>query len=194
MKLKGTQELSHFFGLAAALFLVWLLLSGKLEPKYILFGVVASLATSFICMPFLTVPSVDKKTQFFLLRGNPVKVVLYFFWLLKEVVVSSLTVSREILRPRMRCQPQVVAFSMPLVNPVARAILANSITLTPGTITLSVSDEGVFLVHALTDQMADSLLEGTMARKVAALYEETCAFVPLSARQPVPETKEGGVV
>ena len=57
-------------------------------------------------------------------------------------------------------------------NPAARAILANSITLTPGTVTIDIYDSGVFSVHALNRKFADGLLSGDMQKRIAKLYGE----------------------
>ena len=54
----------------------------------------------------------------------------------------------------------------------ATSVLINSIILTPGTVTVEVSDEKHFVVHALTDDAAGGLLEGTMQRKIAELFGE----------------------
>ena len=74
----------------------------------------------------------------------------------------------------------MIYFKMDYENPTAAALLSTSITLTPGTITLDVDDEGVFQVHALTEATAGGLMTGVMQRKIAALYGETCSFVPLT--------------
>ena len=63
--------------------------------------------------------------------------------------------------------------------------LANSITLTPGTITLDVLEDGVFEVHALTAEAEASLMSGVMAKKTAWLYGENCAFTPLPGKKKV---------
>ena len=64
-------------------------------------------------------------------------------------------------------------------NPMAKVLLANSITLTPGTVTINVTPEGIYEVHALTDGAAEGLLSGAMPRKVAELFGEKFDFMVL---------------
>ena len=65
---------------------------------------------------------------------------------------------------------------MPIENPRASVILANSIILTPGTITVDVMEGGIFEVHAIDKKAAEDMLSGTMPRKVASLFGEKCEF------------------
>ena len=66
---------------------------------------------------------------------------------------------------------------------MATVVLANSITLTPGTITMNVTDDGLFEVHALTDGAAEGLLDGSMQKKVAELFNEQYVFEPLGEEE-----------
>ena len=65
----------------------------------------------------------------------------------------------------------------------ARFVLANSITLTPGTITIEITEDGIYSVHALTGELKEGLLDGSMQQKVAWLYKETINFSPVSAEE-----------
>ena len=168
----------------AILFLVWMLLSGKWEWKFVIFGIVASLAIAYICTPFLIVTGSNKK-QFYLFGCNPLKLLIYSAWLIKEIALSSLATTRLVLSPHMEYLPRIVYFSIPFKNPAATMFLANSITLTPGTITLDVLEDGVFEVHALTAEAEASLMSGVMAKKTAWLYGENCEFTPLPGKKKV---------
>lgn len=161
-----------------------MLLSGKWEWKFVIFGIVASLAVAYICTPFLIVTGRNKK-QFYLFGCNPLKLLIYSAWLIKEIVLSSLETTRLVLSPHMDYLPRIVYFSIPFENPAATMFLANSITLTPGTITLDVLEDGVFEVHALTAEAEASLMSGVMAKKTAWLYGENCAFTPLPGKKKV---------
>ncbi len=92
----------------------------------------------------------------------------YVPWLLWEILKSNLHVVRVILTPSLPIRPQLVRVDASQEGELAQVVYANSITLTPGTITLDVRN-GKFLVHALTDVTAEGLREGTMDRKCAAL-------------------------
>ena len=181
---KGQRiRLSHLPGLSLGLFCVWILLSGKLEIKFLIVGFLAAMIISYICLPFLTVKRPGSNEEFFVFSVSIYKAIRYILWLLKEITKASLDVSREILKKEMDYIPRIIYFSMPFKNPVASVILANSIILTPGTITFDVTQEGVFEVHSLNKYAADDLLTGEMARKVAWLFGETCEFTPLPEKE-----------
>lgn len=177
MRKRQKQKLSHLFGLTIGLFVIWILLSGKFEVKFLLIGLFSSLIISFICLPFLIIKSEDK--EFFVFGVNYLKFFPYCLWLLGEIFKSSLDVIHEILKIHMDYVPRIVYFSMPYENPMASVVLANSIILTPGTITIDVMEGGVFEVHALNKHAADDMLSGEMPRRVAALFGETCEFKAL---------------
>ena len=79
---------------------------------------------------------------------------------------------------REEIKPSVVWFKIYYDNPLAIALLANSITLTPGTITVDVTD-GIFSVHALTKSAAEGLLDGSMQAKIAWVYDEPSETEPI---------------
>jgi multicomponent Na+:H+ antiporter subunit E len=95
-------------------------------------------------------------------------VVLYLPWLLKEIVASNLTVAKLVLRPKLRVSPCVVRVKATQRGEGARVLFANSITLTPGTISMGTEKDAI-IVHALTREIADGLLSGEMDRRVTAL-------------------------
>lgn len=176
-KVNGSP-LAYFVELSAFLFVLWLMLSGRTEPKVLILGSVFSLLTAYICAPFLTVKNEKTGKEFFLLRVNFLKLFSYYFWLLKEIFISGLEVTKTILK-KSEFAPKVVYFKMDYENPTAAALLAASITLTPGTITLDISKSGVYEVYALNGRCAEGLLEGTMQKKIAGVYKETCEYRPL---------------
>ena len=96
-------------------------------------------------------------------------VLTYWAWLLKEIVVSSIQVSRIILSPKLQIQPQFITVKSLARSDVGQVIFGNSITLTPGTMTSSISESGDVTVHALTQDGADGVLQGSMNLKVALL-------------------------
>ena len=179
MQRRQQQILSQFLGLALGLFAIWIMLSGQFETKFLIIGFFSSLAISYVCFPLLLIKGADGKKDFFVFGVNYLKLLLYFLWLIGEILKASLDVAKEIMKPHMDYEPRVVHFSMPYENPMASVVLANSIILTPGTITLDVTESGIFEVHALTKGAAEDLLSGKMAEKVAKLYGETCSFTPM---------------
>jgi multicomponent Na+:H+ antiporter subunit E len=87
---------------------------------------------------------------------------------MKEIVVSNLAVAKVILSPSLPIHPRIVRVAGKQKTPIGQVIYANSITLTPGTVTLDVRDDK-FLVHALTSDSAAGLLSGEMDERVARL-------------------------
>ncbi len=176
---KSRYPLSQFFGEAALLFFIWIVLSGRFELKFILTGLIGSILITCACRSFLTVYCQWSGHQFFMLRVNPIKAILYGLWLVKEIAKASLDTAKLVLSPKMNYTPQLVYFSMPFDNPAAAVLLANSITLTPGTITIDFNPSGIFTVHALTEEAGAGILTGEMANRVAEVYGDHCTFTDL---------------
>lgn len=148
--------------LAASLFVFWLLLSGIYTPFLVLAGLGASIAVALLA----------RRMEITDREGHPIHLALaalvYWPWLLKEIVKSGWQVSRIILDPRLPISPTLVRFKPSQKTPVALATHANSITLTPGTITVE-ADSEEFLVHALTREGAASVAGSEMDRRVSRL-------------------------
>lgn len=183
--------LIYFFKLFVVLFGIWILLSGKFEVKFLAAGLLTALGTAYLFLPLLTVENKRTGEPIYLLKGSLWKILGYGMWLVWEIMKSSLSATALVLRGRLDYTPRVVYFAMDFENPVATALLANSITLTPGTITLSVSEDGVFAVHAMTEACAAQLLNGEIQQKVARLYGESCSFVPLPERTLIARAENG---
>lgn len=154
------------------LYILWILLSGRIEARFLIEGFATAAVAATISLNAMWIPSKDGSKRFFLLDVRPVKFICYWLWLLKEIAKSSWGVSVAVLSPKMKINPQIVEFDYDYENPIAVSLLINSIILTPGTVTIDVADERHFTVHALTDDAAEGLLEGTMQRKIASLFNE----------------------
>jgi len=145
--------------LAVTLFLFWLLLSGLYTPFLVLSGLGAAIACAILGW---RMGAADPE-------GHPIDLTLgaisYWPWLVKEIVVSGLRVARIIIDPRLPISPALVRFTPSQKTIVGLVTHANSITLTPGTITVEVeADE--FLVHSLTREGATGLQDSEMDRRV----------------------------
>ena len=92
----------------------------------------------------------------------------YWLWLLVEIVKSSIEVARLILKPSLPISPTVVELDAATDSEVGQVIFANSITLSPGTVTLDV-DEGRTVVHCLTQEGAAALQNGEAQRRLREL-------------------------
>ena len=139
----------------------WLLWSGVYVPLVLGLGLASSLLALYLA----------QRMGFFergiyslhLLPGLP----RFWLWLLFEIVKANLSVAAVVLRPGKSLSPAVVDIETGS-GPIGRTLLANAITLTPGTVTLDV-DVGRLRVHCLTRAAADELLAGAMNRRVAAV-------------------------
>ncbi len=148
--------------LGLLLIAAWLLWSGLYKPLLLALGLVSCALTLYIAR---RMGHFDKDTFAFHYKF---RLPGFWAWLGREVVMSSLEVARVVLRPELKIDPRVVALDATDLTEFDQALLGNSITLTPGTLTLDVH-EGRLLVHALTPAGAAALEEGEMQRRVKAL-------------------------
>jgi len=148
--------------LAVLLIAAWVLWSGYLKPLLLGLGALSCLLTVWIVrrMGYFD----DENFAF----HYDWRLLGFWAWLGREVVVSSIEVARVVLRRRLVVEPKVVNIDGSGLGPVDLALLGNSITLTPGTLTLDVHEDRL-LVHALTADGAAALERGEMQRRVAAL-------------------------
>ncbi len=155
--------------LFAHLMAVWLLLSGHFTPTLITYGVLCCVGVVALMAHLRILDHEALPTHF------GIRPFLYLPWLLKEIVLSNLAVARVILSPSLPIHPRILRVTAGQKTEVGQVIYANSITLTPGTVTLDVRD-GHFLVHALTTESAAGLLSGEMDRRVTYLEENAARF------------------
>ncbi len=153
------------------LFGFWLLLSPKRDSFHLGLGaatalVVAVLAARLVAQP----PALGSTAGDQTLRQMPWhRFGRYLPWLGTRVVVASLEVAYIVLHPRLPISPRIVRITARYPHTLARLTLANSITLTPGTVTLDVEGD-TFVVHALTDEGGRATQDGAMADRVASLF------------------------
>jgi multicomponent Na+:H+ antiporter subunit E len=144
------------------LFAFWLLLSGYFTAFLIAAGVGSAIAVVLFA----------RRMELIDPEGHPISVwrltVSYWPWLLKEILKSGWDVSRAILDPRLPISPTLVRFRPSQRTAVGLVTHANSITLTPGTITVEAA-KGEFLVHALTASGAAGVVDSEMDRRIALL-------------------------
>ena len=151
--------------LPIVLAIAWATWSGMTKPILVGLGI-ASVALVVLLARRLAALGDDAFSLHLSLRILP-----YWGWLVVEMVKSSIEVTRIVLDPRLPISPTVIEVDAQPTGPVGKAILANSITLTPGTLTIDLHD-GRLRVHALTRAGAAAVQEGGMGRRVAALTED----------------------
>jgi len=140
------------------IFLFWFMLSGHTEPLLIGLGIASSLLSIFLAWRMKVIDH----------EGYPIqlstRLLRYYLYLGKEIIVANIDVIKKILKPST-ISPEV--FTLPAVKQtdLGKVIYANSITLTPGTVTLELSDDKL-IVHSLSKAAADDLKTGNMAKAV----------------------------
>lgn len=158
----GARWLRPQLVLLLLLVAAWFLWSGMFKPVLVVLGVISCVIIVYI---------VKRMGNFdpgvFAFRYN-LRLFGFWFWLLGEIVRSSIEVARVVLRRPMRLNTEVVEMPVDDLDHVDQALLGNSITLTPGTLTLD-TRQNTLTVHALTPEGAQALREGGMKRRVAAL-------------------------
>ncbi len=140
---------------AAAMFLFWLALSGRLTGLLLVSGAVAALLVAALSRGVTDLPGPG-----FLLR-----LAAYLPWLFWQIALSSLDVAYRVLHPSRPIDPRVIRIKNPCRTPLGTALLANSITLTPGTVTLEAGAEEI-VAHSVSGEAASYLQAGEMQRRV----------------------------
>lgn len=144
---------------ALVLYAFWLLLSGYFTAFLMTAGAGSAIAVVALAH---RMDLVDHE-------GHPVhlgwRVLVYWPWLFREIIKSAWDVSKIIVDPRLPISPTMIRVATSQKTTVGVVTYANSITLTPGTISMDVK-QGEILVHALTRAAAEGLQEGEMDRRV----------------------------
>lgn len=166
----------HLTGMVIVLFAFWMVMSGRTETKFIVYGVLTAAVVSWITYPLLLVSNKDNSKRYFVFGVSVPKFIGYFFWLMWQLVLANVDVLLATTSQEMAIDPKIVRFYFRADNPMATVVLANSITLTPGTVTVNVTDDGLYEIHALTPGAASGVLDGSMQKKVAELYGEKFDF------------------
>jgi multicomponent Na+:H+ antiporter subunit E len=149
--------------LFSILLAVWLLNSGHYTPLMISFGFASCLFVVFLARRMDIVD--DEAVPVHLIP----RALLYVPWLVKEIFLANVDVARRVLSPgRPRISPRIIEAETSQRTDLGRVIYANSITLTPGTVSIRVHGDAI-TVHAIADDVAEGLLAGGMDRQVTRL-------------------------
>ena len=168
----GQQRLISVVLQFVLLFAFWLLLSGRFEAKYVSIGVLSAGLVTFLTNDlFHSALSygerVEAKTRSVLLQMW--RFLLYLPWLLSRIIMANIQVAYLVLHPKMPIDPGLLVFRTRMKKGIAQVTLANSITLTPGTITTSL-ENGRYIIHTLKRPLAGELEDATMQNKIARVY------------------------
>lgn len=158
-----SNSVHHYIVLTIALAVLWLALSGHFTPLLMSIGLVCVFFCVWISARMGVFDAEVHPAQFHVLPC-----LLYVVWLAREVVLSAVDVSKRVLDPQLPISPRAVTLPLSQRTELGRAVYANSITLTPGTVSIDLGEDFV-RVHALTEDGAAALIQGEMDRRVAAL-------------------------
>ena len=154
----------HALGAVVVLFAFWLVLSGFFTPFLMAAGLGCAIAVVWF----------TRRLQVLDHEGLPIALTLrvlpYWLWLIKEIVKSGWQVSRIIIDPKLPISPTLVEFKPTQRGSVGLVVHANSITLTPGTITVEAHADR-FLVHGLTREGAAGTVGSEMDARVSSCEE-----------------------
>ena len=148
-----------------ALLTLWIVLSGKFDALHLGFGLVSVILV--VAMNWQGGVSQGDREHLKKIRWS--QALYYPAWLFYQIIKANLQVAAIILNPRLPIEPALLRFSSPLKSRLAQVTLGSSITLTPGTVTLDMKGEE-FLVHTLSTPLAESLIVGSVQRRVAAVF------------------------
>lgn len=157
--------MKHMTGLLFLLALLWWVLSGYTKPLLISLGIVSVLFVAFVAH---RMDVVDEESHPLHLS---LKLIRYWLYLLWQIVVSNVKMVLTILSPNPDINPRIITVRINQRSELGKVVLGNSVTLTPGTVTLQVEGD-MIEVHALNEDSAEGVEQGTFDERVPASIEE----------------------
>ncbi len=163
------KESVYYIIIFLLLFLNWMVLSGKFDIFHLGLGIVSCVVVAKISQDLLFY---DRKKGLKERFNEAWRFIKYIPWITWEVVKANLHVFKLAMTSKgyKEMSPRVVTFKTYLATDFAKFVFANSITLTPGTITMLIRGD-VFHVHTMSQFLEDDLLSGGIERKVAEVFE-----------------------
>jgi len=150
------------------LFVFWMVMAGKFDIFHASLGVISCLFVAYMSHDLLFKEmKIGRKIK------EVIRFILYIPWLIYQIILANLHVVRLALSPNMYelIDPHIMRFKVKIKKDISKVTFANSITLTPGTITADIIDDE-FVVHALSQAVDDDLMTGEMEQRVAHIYSE----------------------
>ena len=160
--MSSVAKFKYSIGLAVVLSAVWLLWSGHTSPLLLTFGAVSCAAVLLIALRMKIVDREGAPVEL------PLRVLRYLPWLIWQIIKANLDVAGRILRPGLPISPRMIKVQTSQKRDIGRVIYANSITLTPGTVSVDTLGKEI-TVHALSGEAAEEVLTGEMDRRVTRL-------------------------
>lgn len=148
-------------------FALWIIFNGRVTTEIVVFGLVIAVILFCFSCKFMDY-SLKKEMHVYRNIGRGIS---YIVLLLAEIIKANYSVIRLILSPKYEIEPKLIAFKTDLKSDTLRVILADSITLTPGTITVTLN-ENEYLIHCLDKDMAEGMEDSEFVRRLRALEAE----------------------
>jgi multicomponent Na+:H+ antiporter subunit E len=155
--------LTFFISLAT-----WVILSGQFDPFHISLGVVSSFIVAYLSGDLLFQNPVQKN-----FISRTIRFAIYIPWLIVQIFIANLHILKIVFHPDpyKKIDPRIVKFNSKLSGQMPLFILGNSITLTPGTVTIFVNVFGKYTVHAIDRQSAEAL-PGEMEDRIDWVFRD----------------------
>ncbi len=159
----------NFIATFTLLFAFWVFLSGFFDLFHLSLGMICCAIVAYASHDlFFTQTNLRNLRE---RHSAGKKFLLYLPWLFYQIYLANVHVVYLVWHPRMPIDPKIIRFKTKWQGDLVLVTMANSITLTPGTITLDIRD-GEYYVHALSKKVADDLLGGEMQDRVGRIYGE----------------------
>ena len=150
-----------------ALYVLWIILNGRTTVDVLVSGVFVIAIVGLFCYKNMGYRIQNEKIA--LKKAG--KLFCYFLLLLKEMIIANVQVLSLVLSPTMKIRPCIIRFQ-PRINSIpGRVLLANCITLVPGSVTIEMMNEG-YIVHAMTTEIAQSVRESSFERMIREIEDE----------------------
>jgi multicomponent Na+:H+ antiporter subunit E len=149
-------------------FVFWAVLSTFFDPVHLSLGILCSLLVAYYSYDLLV--QGDGVGHILGIIKTSIKFIPYFFWLVVQIIKANIDVVKIVLDPKLPISPRIIKFGSDLPHDVALTILANSITLTPGTLTMDIDEDKTYYIHCLAKHHGDALLKGDMQSRVGWVF------------------------
>lgn len=157
---------STFWGMVVILLVFWIVIAGTLDWQVAVTGLVISLGVTYFNRDILVYPEERPLLNF----HNLIWLLMYIKDFFIAVFKANIQVAVLVLSPKLPIYPGVIHFNPNIARPISRVVLANSITLTPGTLTVFCTDEEM-MVHSLTEENAFQLLDWELVEELRHMEE-----------------------
>lgn len=169
-KPKSVRTFSFMFTFLV-MYLFWLFNSGVFEIFYLSLGAASAFFVAYVFHShFALIKDAHSAFRAF------IRFMGYLPWIIRQIVLANWDIVKRVLNPDMPIDPRIISFQSTLKSDLAMTTLANSITLTPGTITIDIDPDGIFYVHSIAKEPAESLLAAPpceMAARVGYIFGES---------------------